>query len=102
MFTNSMTFVAELLQIAQTLVAFNKPARRDYTSVRNYFENYPPLNSEDECYIYRKEDMITLKPGRENAWLDGTIERVLQKLTCPPIRVSLSLKHHRGKYADKF
>jgi hypothetical protein len=100
MFTNSITFTAELLTVAQTLVALNKPAPRDYTSVKNYFENDPPLNSEDECYIYRKEDMITLKPGRENAWLDGTIERVLQKLTCPPIRVRLSPKHYYGKYAD--
>jgi hypothetical protein len=100
MFTNSITFTAELLTVAQTLVAFNKPAPRDYTSVKNYFENDPPLNSEDECYIYRKEDMITLKPGRENAWLDGTIERVLQKLTCPPIRVRLSPKQHYHKYAD--
>jgi hypothetical protein len=77
------------LNIAQTLVAFNKPAPRDFTSVKNYFENEAPLRSEDEIYIYRKEDMITLKPGRENAWLDGTIEKMLQKINCAPIRVRL-------------
>lgn len=75
------------MNIAESLVAFNKPAPRDYASVKNFFENEAPLRSEDEIYIYRKEDMITLKPGRENAWLDGTVEKVLQKFACAPIRV---------------
>lgn len=85
-----MKHIAELLNIAQTLVALNRPSARDYNSVLNHFENNSPLHSEDELYIYRKEDMITLKPGRENAWLDGIVEKGLQKFSCQPIRVSRS------------
>lgn len=72
------------------MVALNKPASRDYTSVKNYFDDEQPLCSDDEFYIYRKEDIITLKPGRENAWLDGVVEKILQTFTCAPIRVSIS------------
>lgn len=79
--------IAELLNIAQTMVALNKPASRDYKSVKNFFDNETPL-CDDEYYIYHKEDIITLKPGRENAWLDGIIERILQKFTCAPVKVS--------------
>jgi hypothetical protein len=85
---------AELLTVAQTMAALNKPAKRDYTSVKNYFLDEAPLDAEDEYYIYRKEDIITLKPGRENAWLDGVIERILQKLNCPPVRVRHNTHHH--------
>jgi hypothetical protein len=69
------------------MVALNKPASRDYKSVKNYFDGETPL-CEDEYYIYHKEDIITLKPGRENAWLDGIVERILQKFTCAPVKVS--------------
>jgi hypothetical protein len=78
--------IAELINIAQTMVALNKPASRDYQSVKNFFDNEAPLCA-DEVYIYHKEDIITLKPGRENAWLDGLVERILQKLTCAPVKV---------------
>ena len=35
-----------------------------------------------------KEDMITLRPGREHAWLDDMVERVLQTCWCGLLRVS--------------
>jgi hypothetical protein len=79
--------IAELINIAQTMVALNRPASRDYQSVKNFFDNEAPFCA-DEVYIYHKEDIITLKPGRENAWLDGLVERILQKFTCAPVKVS--------------
>jgi hypothetical protein len=82
-----ISIIAELMNIAHTMVALNRPASRDYRSVKNYFNGEAPLCA-DEHYIYHKEDIITLKPGRENAWLDGIVERILQKLTCAPVRVS--------------
>jgi hypothetical protein len=60
---------------------FNKPPRRDYLSVKRYFEQVPPVCN-IESYIYCKEDIITLKPGRESAWLDDFVEKIVQKLTC--------------------
>lgn len=78
---------AELLTIARDLTSLNKPAARDYRSVRSYFEDKGPV-VEDEKYINYKEDIITLKPGRENAWLDAMVEKGLRKFASPTIRAS--------------
>ena len=66
---------------SRDLMGFGKPTNRDYISVKNYFDDEAPL-VEEECYIYRKEDMVTLKPGRENAWLDIIVEKALKKFSC--------------------
>lgn len=58
-----------------------RPASRDYRSVRNFLEGEGgQLFEEESQFIYEKEDLITLRPGREHAWLDNTIERILLKL----------------------
>ncbi|MCJ1372338.1 hypothetical protein MMC20_003562 [Loxospora ochrophaea] len=68
-----------LLQ-AQQLVAMNQPAKRDQTSVWNFLKNErPQLLDEDAEYISRKEDLVTLRPGRETAWLDASVERMLKE-----------------------
>lgn len=84
---------AELLTIARDLTSLSKPAARDYTSVRKYFDHEAPV-CEDEKYIDHKEDIITLKPGRENAWLDAMVEKGLRSLGSPTIRASPSLYVH--------
>lgn len=40
------------------------------------------LFEEDMGFIYEKEDLVTLRPGREHAWLDGLLERILKVLRC--------------------
>ena len=40
-------------------------------------------------YIYEKADLVTLRPGREHAWLDGMIESTLKICRCGLLRVSL-------------
>ena len=40
-------------------------------------------------YIYEKADLVTLRPGREHAWLDGMIENLLKICRCRLLRVSL-------------
>lgn len=73
----------------------NKPASRDYESLLNFMENgyelngesIRPLLKEDSKFLYQKEDLITLRPGRESAWLDASIERVLRMANSSPIRV---------------
>ena len=37
--------------------------------------------------LYEKEDLVTLRPGREYAWLDGLLERTLKVLRCRLIKV---------------
>ncbi len=39
-------------------------------------------------YIYEKDDLVTLRPGREHAWLDGMIESILKICRCRLLRVS--------------
>lgn len=85
--------VAELLLKAQKLKAMDRPSNRDYRSVLHFMENDGgQLFEEDMGFIYEKEDLITLRPGREYAWLDGLLERTLKVLRCRLIKVSLSLR----------
>jgi hypothetical protein len=46
--------------------------------VKNFIWNKKPLVEGDVDFIYDKDDLITLRPGRESAWLDAVIERILK------------------------
>ena len=81
-------FTAELLLKARELKGLSPPSNREYTSVLNYMElDGGQLYEKESEYIYEKEDLVTLRPGREHAWLDGRIERILQKFRCRFLRV---------------
>jgi hypothetical protein len=87
----------QLLTAARDIAGLNRPPARDYLSVKSYFDEEAPLCNV-ESYIYCKEDIITLKPGRETAWLDAFIEKGLQKLSSRFIRVRIAnpaRSHHR-------
>ena len=59
---------AELLLKAQQLKALERPSNRDYRSVLSFMENDGgQLYEEDMEFIYEKEDLVTLRPGREYA-----------------------------------
>ena len=68
----------ELLLNAQQLAAANRPPERDYNSVADFIRQKKPLMQGDDDFILNKEDLITLRPGRESAWLDATVERLLK------------------------
>ena len=85
---------AELLKSAHDLTSLNRASKRDYESVVNYFNTCDPVCN-DESYIFRKEDIITLKPGREESFLDSLIEKLLQKFSYNFIQVTLSDIHDR-------
>ena len=55
------------------------------------------LCEEENSFIYHKEDMITLRPGREHAWLDGMVERLLQTCRCGLLRVSTLIPDVSGR-----
>jgi hypothetical protein len=63
----------------------NKPSNRDYTSVSAYLTHTTPLFQGEDDFIDRREDLVTLRPGRECAWLDAFVERVLKSLRCGPV-----------------
>lgn len=76
------------MQQAQQLVSMNRPANRDHNSVRNYIINVKPLLKGEDDFILRREDLVTLRPGRETAWFDAFVERVLRLIHRTPIEVS--------------
>lgn len=69
------------------MVSFQRPSDRDYQSVRNWFHNTKPLIGNEDDYILWKEDIVTLRHGREWAGFDGWVEFMLHKIDCAPIRV---------------
>lgn len=71
----------------------NRPENFDYKSVLNFMEkNGTPQLCEDESeFILHKEDLITLRPGREDAWLDRVVEKTLRLLPTKFAEVSLSI-----------
>lgn len=73
-----VSHVATLLASAQQLTASNRPSSSEYRSVCRYISQNKPLIPEELEYIQHKEDLVTLRPGRDHAWLDRGIERVLR------------------------
>ena len=80
---------AEILLKARELKAINPPSNRDYKSVLSFMENDEgQLYEKEMSYIYEKADLVTLRPGREHAWLDGMIETILKICRCGLLKVS--------------
>ncbi|KAL2010507.1 hypothetical protein VTN00DRAFT_6314 [Thermoascus crustaceus] len=73
---------ANLLTTAQQLTSMNRPSRSDYQSVVNYMANNKPLIRAERSFIRHREDLVTLRPGREHAWLDSAIEHALRIFHC--------------------
>ncbi|MCJ1431896.1 hypothetical protein MMC27_001252 [Xylographa pallens] len=90
----------QLLLQAQQLVSLNRPANRDHRSVINMMENHTPLFEAEASFIYEKEDLITLRPGRETAFLDAFVERMLQMCHCKPIQRMFCSEETRLKSDD--
>lgn len=79
---------ANLLISAQALTSLNKPSSGEYKSVEAFINNVKPCHDAEHSFIYRKEDLVTLRPGREHAWLDSSVERLLTICNCKPVQVS--------------
>ncbi|KAL9006542.1 MAG: hypothetical protein Q9188_000702 [Gyalolechia gomerana] len=96
-----------LLQ-AHQVVSMSKPAARDHLSVKNFLENgfgeegrrVRPLMQADSEFIYRNEDLVTLRPGRESAWLDAFVERFLKMINCKPVQYAFCSKETRLKTSN--
>ena len=71
-------------------MALNRPGNAEHTSVLNYVEGLTPVAKKESQYLYNKEDLITLRPGREHAWVDRSIEQLLRVADCRPLRVCTS------------
>lgn len=58
----------------------NRPRTSEIQSVYNYLTDIDPVHDDEQQYIVWKEDLLTLRPGRDHAWLDRGIESCLQAL----------------------
>ncbi|KAL9079449.1 MAG: hypothetical protein Q9157_001658 [Trypethelium eluteriae] len=50
----------------------------DYKSVINYMKEVEPVTQKERDWVRHLEDLVTLRNGREHAWLDSGIEHLLQ------------------------
>ena len=58
----------------------NRPKTNEIGSVYNYLTDIDPVHVDEQQYILWKEDLLTLRPGRDHAWLDRGIESCLRVL----------------------
>lgn len=72
--------------MSNNLANFDRPSHFDLQSLENFFKTKEPL-VKHERYLNCQADMITLKAGRDDAWLDEVIMRLLVKYNCAPLRV---------------
>jgi hypothetical protein len=71
----------EILIKARDIQAFQHPSGRYYRSFRTWFWNEKPLSYErEEEFIKRRDDLITLRSGREYTVFDGMVVDTLQKI----------------------
>ncbi|KAF2824377.1 hypothetical protein CC86DRAFT_420901 [Ophiobolus disseminans] len=99
---NKLVFYDELLVKARDLNTFQRPSNRDYRSFRTWFWNVKPSNYElEEEFIKRKEDLVSLRHGREWSGFDGFIEACIRKLHCRLTKKLFATKELREKTNDE-
>ncbi|QDS67474.1 hypothetical protein FKW77_000952 [Venturia effusa] len=91
----------ELLIKARDLQGFQRPSYRDYRSVRTWFWNLKPLVSKEAGFIRKKEDIITLRNGREWSSFDGLVESTLRRFDCGLVRRIFCTRELREKTDDQ-
>ena len=71
--------------MSNDLANFDRPTHFELRSLENFFRDKDPL-LKHERYLGCQSDMITLKAGRDDAWLDRVIMQLLVKYNCEPLR----------------
>ncbi|KAK8015482.1 hypothetical protein PG991_008370 [Apiospora marii] len=85
---------------AQQMASLNRPAARDYQSVEAHLFGRKPLVDEERGFIYQKEDLITLRDGREMAVLDSFTERLIRTFHCSLLQRIFCTKRELEKTDD--
>ncbi|KAF2028209.1 hypothetical protein EK21DRAFT_114124 [Setomelanomma holmii] len=88
---------AQILTAAQQMMSFKKPSNSEYQSVGRYLNNRQALVEKEATWIQHKEDIITLRTGRDHAWLDDIIEGLLRLCHCRLIDLLFRSKETRKK-----
>lgn len=73
-------FLAHLLTAARDMMLIRRPSTSEYESLRYYCKhNGQDMDGLEIGWTRHKEDLVTLRPGREHAWLDRVLEKLLKK-----------------------
>ncbi|SMR44992.1 unnamed protein product [Zymoseptoria tritici ST99CH_3D1] len=99
----------EMLLKTKAVTSLQKPSRMDYVSVKDWFVEEKPVIDKEATFILRKEDIITLRDGRECAAFDNLVERALAKVDkfltvrcrCTVVRQLFTTPELRAKTSDK-
>jgi len=99
----------KMLLKAKDIVAMQRPSRRDWRSVKNWLINEKPLVPSESKFIRRKEDLVTLRVGREGAGFEGVVEQMLsrtdrfltKRLKCRIIKRMFMTPELREKTSDQ-
>lgn len=67
----------EMLLKAREMSALQRPADSDWRSLSNWMFSKAPLVAQEQEFAKRKEDIVTLRKGREGAAFDNLVERML-------------------------
>jgi len=70
----------EVVLKAKEMATLQRPSNRDWRGVRDWIVDHKPLVDDEREFIMRREDIVTLRVGRECAGFDGAVERALSKL----------------------
>ncbi|KAF2106419.1 hypothetical protein BDV96DRAFT_617408 [Lophiotrema nucula] len=102
----------EVLIKARTLESFQRPSDRNYLSVRRYIHNTKPLMDSEMDSIRSKEDIVSIRSGREWANFDGKVESAIGtfdrglkkvfKLKEPPLSNMFRTPELRAKTTNNF
>ncbi|KAF9694168.1 hypothetical protein EKO04_007775 [Ascochyta lentis] len=88
----------ELLIKTREMNTLQRPSRRDYRSFRTWFYNVKPLGwQKEEEFIKRREDLVSLRHGREWSGFDGFIETCIRKMHCNLMQKIFATKELRDK-----
>jgi hypothetical protein len=89
--------IDEILVKARTLNTFQRPSNHDYRSFRTWFWNMKPLNYAEEKFIKRKEDLISLRQGREWSGFDALVETCIRKFHGAVTQVRLVVRRYYSR-----
>ncbi|KAJ4333900.1 hypothetical protein N0V87_007270 [Didymella glomerata] len=90
----------EILLKARDMNTLQKPSDRDYKSIRTWFWNKKPVYEEEAMFIKRREDLLSLRHGREWSSFDGLVENCLRKMHCPLLQRIFATKELLQKNGD--
>lgn len=90
-----------MLLKAKEIASLQRPSDRDWRSVKHWILEKAPLVKQEQRFILRKEDLVTLRSGREGAGFESLVERMLSKTDmllksfgCPIIQVREYPRNH--------